>query len=239
MATYSDIFVVTDVAAVYDRIIRCIEAARRGDKVRSNRGLPAANAAIIAKLQFMQKDFQAQLRKIALLTSSRAELAIEDRLRKTQVRSDTGVSPHLRDRIVCRALGPVRGFESGAVGIADEQILNAGATGLYWRSQEFGTGTAEVGSITTAATGRLLRGYFYQTGFRGYPSPPSGEFRAHPVFKPGAPFGKEKIKSPLGVVAREIQGRHFIRDGKLLAAAQWRAQIDALQAEMIRQVDAL
>lgn len=229
MAIYRRMFVVTDVVQVHRSFLETIELAQEIDAERKSLKLPPTNVRILSELKTAYRDFEDGLNLIAKSAAVTANNAIRDIIARTQKRDDTGLGNHMRDRIVSRPIAPISGFATGAVGIADETILDR-RNGWYWRVQEFGSGTSEVRSITTAATGRFLRGYFYDTGLTN-PTAPQQGIGTQPLFRTsgriaGVPYN-------LGEVVREIKGRHFIRDGADLAEARWLKEMSDLQTETV------
>lgn len=225
MAIYRRMFVVENVATIHRLFEETIIDLEREDRALRAAGLPGVTTALDG-LKRAHGEFGKGLDQVARRGAVTASTRIKEILGQTAKRDDTRISPHIRDRIVSRPLGQIAGYSTGAVGIADEAVLDRGG-GWYWRVQEFGSGTPEVKSITTAATGRILRGYFYDAGMRNPVAPDATLFGAHPLFRPGPPIQGEPYR--VGIVRREVEGRHFIKKGADAAEAEWRRNVAALQ----------
>lgn len=248
MALYQRIFTVSDIAVVHrlfhDSLRLCeqidLEARRRGGQPR----------ALATRREILRAygEFNDELRVLATKTAREADSRMRARLRSTQVRPDTGASPHLAALLRSRPLQRFGPVQTGEVGVADEAWLDKAINphspgyGPYWRAQEHGTGTPEVPS----QIGRILRGYFYGTGYTD-PTPPRAQYRGgggpHPIFVSGRAsklpgsvsggIGPRGGRGGYGTISREIQGRHFIRDGANSALADWRAGLRRVENDAI------
>lgn len=241
MAVYRRMFVVQNVVSIHRLFLQTLELARVADRQLSASGLPPQNVALIAAVNTAYADYKKGLDSIAVRAAVTANSRIREVLANTQVRTDTGLSPHLRDRIVSRPLPPIAGFVTGAVGIADEAVLEraGGASGwaAYWKAQEYGTGSREVRTII----GNMLRGYFYDRGFTGPTVPAQALFRHHPVFAPGPPIGGRTpgLGFGRGIVQRDIVGRHFVQKGADAAQAEYLASMRALETATIAELSGI
>lgn len=213
-----------------DMILACERVNARARKG----GLTQPLVAVRRDLIRAAGEHRRVLNALAASTAADATAQIKDRLKATASRSrgPTGVSPHLASLIFSKPLIP----NSGSVGIARTSTLNRSINpntpgyGPYWRAQEYGTGSSEV----VSQRGRVIVGFFYGQGGGGVGSRPSAAFRGgggpHPVFIPGSVQpGPRGGRGGKGTIGREIQGRHFIRDGADAAATKWRNEMKLIE----------
>jgi hypothetical protein len=259
VARYARIFAPTNILTVHELFARDLSLAERIDQLERAKKLPSTAAATITLLERAYADFNRSLDEHARVTARLATTSIKGRIAATRAmnRGDTGRGQHLRNAIRSRALGRSGGLATGAVGVADLDVLDAlrnpiGDYGPYWRAQEHGTGTAEV----KAQTGRVIRGYFFGRGFGGTPEPPRGQYRGlgagpHPIFVSGASGaaafgalgfsggpGKAGGRGGFGTISVELPGRHFIRDGANAAEATWQRGLRAIEYRTLRDMRA-
>jgi hypothetical protein len=144
------------------------------------------------------------------------------------------------------------------VGIASEDRLDkalnptAPGYGPYWRAQEFGTGSPEV----VTQVGRVIFGYFSGTGLEG-PSRPQHQYSGgggpHPIFVSAKAAraaaaevgigdfggGSRGGKGGKGVIGKEIEGKHFIRDGANGALTEWKLGMRRIEDATISELKAV
>lgn len=258
MPYYQRIFTIADVARVHKLFGEALRVARQVDIERRALGLPSATVATQRELRAAYLLFNDELDTLARATAAAADKSIRDRIKATQKRADTRMSPHLRDLIKSRALNPLgRGLATGAVGIADEDMLNRAVNptspqyGPFWRAQEFGTGSPEVKS----QLGRVIRGYFFGGGLTDPEVPQSvyaGGGGPHPIFVSAA--SQQSIMGSVGfaggggarggvggfgTIQHEIEGRHFIGDGANAVLADWRVGIRDIETRTVQRLQAV
>lgn len=160
-----------------------------------------------AAVRAVLADMWAEYERLGIRAAAKADSFVRNRIRQTQVRPDA--SGRLRSSIASHPLPST--FPAGAIGIADLDQLDRGATqaGPYWRAQEYGT---------TAHVGRVVPGYFQPGSAR----PDPAQFRAHPYFEP-VQFQRG---TPAMVIRRPLRARHFLRDGAAETVV-WRAAQEA------------
>lgn len=255
---YQRVFAIADVAHVHKLFGQALRVARQVDLERAALGLAPTTIATQREIRAAYLLFNDELDTLARTTAAAADRRIRERLKATQKRQDTRLSPRLQDLIKSRAISPLgRGLSTGAVGIADEDWLDKAVNptsphyGPYWRAQEFGTGTPEVAS----QIGRVLRGYFFGPGLSDPEVPRaiySGGGGPHPIFVSSrsqlslygsAGFsggaGSRGGLGGFGTIRHEIQGRHFIRDGANAVLADWRAGIRQIESTTIARLQAV
>lgn len=257
MARYARIFVVSDIAEVhraFDRDFRLLEQLALVERAGN---LPQTGVATMRLLELAYANFNRELDDLAKRTAASATDLIKERIRATRARNrgDTGRGAHMRNMVRSRPLPRIGGLASGAVGVADLDVLDSlrnplGNYGPYWRAQEYGTGSTEV----PAQKGRVIRGYFFGRGFGGTPEVPREEYRGlgvgpAPIFVgagagsaafggvgfSGGP-GRSGGRGGYGTISVELPGRHFIRDGANAARIQW---LNGLRATEYRAQRAL
>jgi hypothetical protein len=172
-----------------------------------------------------------------------AKRAMRSRFDRTKTpRAARGGSP-LRSALVARrAAYPI---PTGAVGIADLDRLNAvinpftPSYGPYWRAQEYGTGADGVPS----QVGRRIHGFFTDRSGIGNAQRPVAGGGTHARFisssSPHALLGPRGGSGGPGVIRREIQGRHFIRDGARDGYPEWLRLIRDADQHAIRSLQGL
>lgn len=259
MTQFQRIFVVSDVADVHRLFAEAFRAAREADRALAAAGLATRSQATLAELRAAYLAFNDGLRTHAQATAHDADRRMKRILKDKQVRPDTGLSPHLSSLIKSRPVSVIgHGIETGAVGIASEDSLNKAINptspqyGPYWRAQEYGTGSPEV----VSQIGRTIYGYFYGTGLVG-PSRPQSQYAGgrgpHPIFvssssaqAAGAEVGisnygggKRGGKGGKGVIQKEIEGKHFIRDGANEALAEWRLGMRQIEQSTISRLQSV
>jgi hypothetical protein len=248
MSTWQRIFVVTNAIDVQvligNQILQC---ERVNARARANGQVPPLESYRRSLIRVAVKNRQ-ELNAAAARTAADATKYIRARLAATAVRPDTGVAPHLADLIESRPLIP----NTGTVGIANEDKLNRAINpntpgyGPYWRAQEYGTGPASQSHVPPGTPaipsqkGRQLRGYFYGPGVTGG-TPPQSQYRGgggpHPIFIPSSVrSGPRGGRGGKGVISKEIDARHFIRDGANLAAVEWRREMRRLDDAAARSL---
>lgn len=247
MADYVRYLSNPSVGDVHVQFARVLQLARELDAL-TGRGSGTRQVVLRA-----YDKFNRELDALAQSTAVNATKRIQERLKATAKRPDTGVRPHLRNGIVSRPLKRFGLLGTGEVGVAAIDSLNkvVSATspgyGPYWRAQEFGTGSAEVKS----QKGRVIRGYFFGPGLSS-PAVPTKGRSDQPIFVPGRQKGGVTASGTMkggigpsggrggyGTIGREIQGRHFIRDGADLARAEWLREMRAIERATIRGLDAV
>jgi len=233
MAKYRRAFIAPDVLAVHAAFDRVLRSAARLDRL----GGPGGSTRAVALRAYLV--FNRELEALAVRTAADATKRIILRIEKTASRPDTGVRPHMRDAVVSRPFqfGGVR-LQTGAVGVADEDVLDAlvdplyPAAGSYWLAQELGT---------RKHMGRVLRGYFYGPGFSNPDVPRATRPNPlQPLFVPGAaragPAGGGGGK---GTIQRPINPRFFVRDGANAAAAEWRRGMARIETTTLKSLNAV
>lgn len=235
MAVYSRGLVLADIARLHRLWQDAIAEAER-----ANRRTKGGAAGIVRLLKASYRKFNADLDELARRTSAEAVTAMQERLDQTERRRNTGVRPHLRSRLHARPLDIGGPFATGAVGIADEDLLDKlvdplyPADGPYWRTQEFGS---------TAHVGRQIRGYFFDPGGRGPKAPARGytgnRAIAQPLFTPSSKQqGPQGGRGGKGTIRVPIRARHFIRDGAKQAEANWRVGLRRIERESLAAIRA-
>jgi hypothetical protein len=260
MATYQRIFTVPKVGVVHRQFAEIFALAKAVDLERRALGLPPTTVATQQVVRRAYLKFNEELDTLAATTAQQATAAIRQRLKQTQVRVDTRMGPHLSGGIKSRPLRRFGAISTGEVGVADEDALNRVVNptspqyGPYWRAQEYGTGGAGGPGEPSVPSqvGRILYGFFYGAGLGGDPEVPRAQYAGgggpHPIFVSassqrsiygslgfGGGGGQRGGVGGLGTISKEIQARHFIRDGANQARAAWfrgieRAQSDAIAA---------
>lgn len=262
VAVYQYIYSVTDVAQTYREFLATIEDCKLTDRVRARAGLPPITLQTQAVLYRSFNDFEKGLRHVAQRGATNAQQAMRDTLdARIGPRGSTGRSPHLKQRVTARALPPLGGTETGAVGVAPEEVLNRAVDplnpqyGAYWRAIEFGTANQQLepgDPKVPSQKGRVIKGYFFEAGYGGSGEPPRATYQQggpHPLFvsaragaQQAASIGFSSGIGPrggaggYGTIKREIVGKHFIRDGAARAATEWKREMAALQARTIGSI---
>lgn len=251
MALFQRIFVVENAPAIYRLFVQTLEAARLADLARQRAGLPPATTATQQALVRGLTDFEAGLRIVADRGAAIAQREMRAKLDayiQATGRGPTGRSPNLKMRTTARRLPPVAGSETGAVGVAPEDVLNRAVNpdtpgyGTFWRAIEEGTGG--LGGVPSQM-GRRIKGYFTgpAPGY-GDQTRPLAQYRAggiHPIFIPNSVagslglrgIGKRGGTGGLGTIQREIRPAHFIRDGANAALAEWRREVEQLELRTV------
>lgn len=225
MTTFVRIFASVDTIRFEIELAQAIAACDRVNRKAVRQAQPAPLLTVERDLVRLLAKHRQELNTIATRTAATADAAMRARLKSSAVRSPTGVAPHLSTLLVSRPLQP----NTGWVGVARKATLdrainpNTPGYGPYWRAQEYGTGSKEVKS----QRGRTIVGFFYGTGATGQGSRPAaihaGGGGPHPVFIPGSQrAGPKGGKGGKGTINKEIEGRHFIRDGADAAREKWR-----------------
>lgn len=248
MATYARIFVLVDVAHVYEEFTQTLDAVRLGIRAARDPARKRGLQATEKEIQAVLLQYSRGLDSLALKSSKLAEKSMKSAFdaTKSRTRGRTGKKPGLRSKLDARPLRlPGLSGGTGMVGVANVNSLNkltnefSPGYGTYWRAQEFGTGTNEVPS----QVGRVIQGFFVGAGGGGDPERPNAAYRGgggpHPIFISaksqravfsaagfaGRGAGQRGGVGGLGTIGREIQGRHFIRDGANRARDVWQAEI--------------
>lgn len=242
MTTWHRGFILEDVGAVYRTFQETM--ALLNAEAAANPALRRAYRAQAAEIRRIEVRWANSIDRAAVVAAQQATAAIRRRLKATAKRTPTGKSPSLEKAIFCARAVIVAGIKTGAVGIADEDRLNAVTNpfspgyGPYWRAQEYGTGSREVKS----QIGRQLYGYYVGKGGGGTPERPRAQYRGgggpHPIFVAssaqtaifgGVGFtggaGKRGGLGGPGQIHHEIAGRHFIRDGAAIARRGWQTAL--------------
>lgn len=240
-------FVIPDVAVVHEVFQKCISDADRLVVEERKAGKTPANMmgpVLLAELRLAYRRFNEGLRQAAEKGAARATKGMIEHLKGTRRRPGTGTAPALEDLLEA---APIRvgNYESGAVGVANVELLNQAINphsrgyGPYWRALEYGTGQGGVPS----QVGRILYGSFTGPGGAS-PTPPMAEFAGgggpHPVFishHAGDPasIGGERIAG-LGTIGAEIEPKRFIRFGADGAAVRWRGDVAEVQARALKDL---
>lgn len=228
MARYVRRFTAPQVPLVHREFLTAIRLANEAGRPQTAR-----------LLQLAHIEYQRGLREVAVKTSKLATKGIKEQLSKTARRPDTGVRPHLRDGIRSAPLGPIGGLESGIVQVASlaalENVVNPDDPNKvpYWIVQEEGS---------RANIGRTLVGFFYDRGFQGPTKPApgyTGTAGAQPLFAPGTLIpGPRGGRGGKGVITNPIPARHFVRDGRLPALAEYRRDLNRVQVEASKNIAA-
>lgn len=244
MALYVRGFVIPDVAqvhAAYQKLIGDLEALVMEAR-RVNSKEAGAFAVQLADVRIAYRDFNMGLKKVATDGSIRATKGMLERLDQNRARPSSGSTPALRDLVEANPLPAIGGYQTGAVGVGNVELLNRAINphsrgyGPFWRAIEYGTGQHGVPS----QIGRILYGSFTAAGGAD-PTPPMPEYAGgggpHPIFLSGyqSQAGGDRV-SGLGTIGKEIEARHFIRYGADGAAVQWRAEISALQDRAVESL---
>ena len=170
----------------------------------------------------------ADLHKIAVEGAGLADEMIKERIEATRAPNrpaEGEMATHIRSEP-----GPLGSVGVGAMSELDKIINPEGEWGPFWRAQEYGTGGA--GGVPTQI-GRRLYGTFEPSG-----EPPREEMRGLRVgtdlaFYPGG------ANPGLGRITVDLPPRFFLHDGASLAAAKWLEMMNALQDQVIRDLEAL
>lgn len=253
MATYERIFVIPDVGRTHILFRDLFRLAEQIEKEAGRTpGAPRA-AATMRELLRAYASFNSQLDDLAKVTAAAATKEIRRQIGLTAVRPDTGVKPHLRDLIRCRPLRPAGKLATGTVGIADIDWLNKAINpaspeyGTYWMAQEFGS---------TAQVGRVIRGFFFGSGYGGAPSAPQAQYAGgggpHPIFVTArsqrALYGDSGFSGGagsqggvggFGTIRHPIRPRHFIQKGADQALGEWRRGIRLITKDVETQLRAV
>lgn len=236
--TYRRIFVIADIASVHREFQLAIAECVRVNSAARGRGARPPAQAIERQLRREHALFQQRLDALAVKTAATATTAIQRRLKQTARRPSTGEKPGLHNLIRSRPLPRIAGFATGAVGVADQAVLERAVDpdypqfGTYWLAQELGT---------RKHIGRTIRGYFGTAGFADIEVPRSqysGGSGPHPVFSPLI-VGPRGGRGGPGLIRHEIHARHFVRDGANAARATWQADLRAIEASTIRDLAAV
>lgn len=198
-----------------------------GDRARA--------AALDAALQQMF----ARVDLLAKRTAVTADNTIRARIAATQKRPSTP-GPHMRDHIHSVPLPST--VPGGAVGIANldelDKVVNPRTGGAYWLAQEIGTGRTDNETGITMPSQKAgvfggprkpVLGFFQPGDSRANES----QFRVHPYFQQ-EPYRKG---IPAMVVRREIQPRHFLRDGAEVAYQQHGSGLRSIEKSALTRMD--
>jgi hypothetical protein len=257
VAVYQRIFVSRDAAQVHRLFLEVTREARQLDLLARRAGIPGGARAALVEIEAAYRRYNEELRGLAQTTARDSERRM--RAKVTHVRPSTRLgNTHLKALLKSRPIRLVPGIESGAVGIADEAWLNKAVNptspqyGPYWRAQEYGTGSPEVPS----QIGRTIVGYFYGPGLTN-PTRPDPQFAGgggpHPIFVSaksaaaiagGSGFhdyggGRRGGKGGRGIIGKEIEGKHFIRDGANEALAEWRLGMRRIEQSTIARLQSV
>lgn len=247
MATYVRIFSNPDVADIHVKFAAIIREITAVEAARRRAGLPPVTGATRAAVLRAYKHMNDRLDATASRTAADSVKRIQAQLKATAKRPDTGLRPHLRNGIVSRPLHRFGPVATGEVGVAAIESLDkvrnptSPSYGPYWRAQEFGTGSPEV----KTQKGRHIYGYFFEGGLTNPARPTKGR-SDQPIFVSGRAGGlPSSVKGGTGpkggrggpgVIGREIEGRHFIRDGADRARAEWLRGIRQVERETVREL---
>lgn len=250
MAQYRRILVVEDIAQIhrrYARVLTLLAAAERDPRLRGR------YAGRRRQTQLAYANFQRGLNDVARHNATLAEKRMKQRFDQTRARANTGHGGlHLRQALRARPAQIGSRLATGAVGIADIEILNSVVNpaspqyGPFWRAQEYGTGFGEVPS----QEGRVFRGSFYDRGYNN-PTPPIAGRGDQPIFVStrnaralapsfsGSSRGGMGGHDGLGTIHREIQPRRFITNTIQDIEPLWRADINRVQGQAIASLRAI
>lgn len=238
MATYVRGFVIPEVGDVHIAYKRAIAIALENVTLAVRAGVAAGLAKEqLATLEAGYRVFQSNLQAAAVTAAAAATVEMRDKFRATVKRVlTTGEGPSLIALLVARPL-TIPGFATGAVGIADTQLLGTAINpnsryGTYWRTQEYGTDADSPEGHIPGQEGRVIFGAFSGGGETSAPdSAFAGGGGPHPIF---ISHKDSPSDTPgFGTIGMEIAGRHFIRDGADAALLKWRADIARTQSEAI------
>lgn len=252
MAQYVRIFVVENVERIHRDFLDAIRLARQVEQIRVKQGRGAGAVATRRELQRAYADFNRELDGIAKTTAVAARAAIRREIATTRTRPDTGNGPHLRDMIRARPIHPLGIIATGAVGVADidvlDQLVNPQSPqyGPYWRSQEYGYKFR--GKQLTGVVGG-----FYDRGFGGGPYRAESQFAGgsgpHPLFLPGRTGGAMAMaaggtfRSGAGMslvkFRSNLRPRGFIEKGASAAEVVWRRDLARLEAQVDARLAAI
>lgn len=249
MARYARGFLVTDIAEVhlgFDRLFTTLELAQRNPATRAR--------ARIEREQLLRdyREFNREMEELALRGAADATERMRAKFKRTKRRSLTVQAPYLLNALRAKPLVTGLKLSAGAVGVADLDRLNKVTNpsspqhGAYWRAQEFGTGQP---GGPPSQLGRVIRGYFYDRGLSN-PTPPVSGGGSQPIFvsarnanAAAAALGHGQFGGGTrggfggyGTIQREIQGRHFIRDGADLAYRDWLAGLRVIEARAVARL---
>jgi hypothetical protein len=238
-----------DAVEVYREIQRLLAAIRR--QIGQTRD-PRRRARLVAfesQVRVVQLRYSEDMDRAAVLGGRLATSAMRRRFDRTKTpRAARGGSPLRRALTARRAILPL---PTGGVGIADVERLEAlrnpfaPSYGSYWRAQEFGTGSSDpdTGITVPSQIGRRIHGFFTDRSGIGNAQRPVAGGGTHARFiassSPFALQGPKGGQGGPGLIRREIEGRHFIRDGAHDAYPEWLRAIRTADRHAIRSLQGL
>jgi hypothetical protein len=236
-----------DAAIVYrefQETLRVMRIAASRATGRRKAGLEAQ----ITEVQLVQARYVRDMEKAAAVGAAAATKAVRRRFDQTRSARSSGAS-RLRRSLTAR---PAKfALPTGNVGIGDIDLLDrvvnpfSPSFGSYWLAQEIGTGAqdAESGVSIRSQLHRRIFGFFTDRSGGGNIDVPRAGGGTHARFvaasSPNAVLGPRGGRGGPGEIKREIQGRHFLRDGRDHAFDTWLAHIRAADTRAIRSLQGL
>jgi hypothetical protein len=168
-----------------------------------------------------------------------AEVNIKEAEIDTRVRPETNGDggPRLNDYV--GESHPLPGVP-GSVGMNFEPTLDANVS--WWWTNEFGY---------SGHIGRVVHGFFYDSGFTGRSRPDPGRFREHPLFRAEGPQSgaildqKESPRKmakgtrPGMLIRNPIPNREFVRKGGAKTEAVWHTKVKAAESRFVASIEAI
>lgn len=243
MATFVTGYNHPDAVIVFREFQRLLATVRRQAARTRNPRRRAALAATEAEIRLVQLRYSEDMDRAAIRGGEVAKKGMKARFDRTKTPRAARGGSHLRNALLARkAIYPI---PTGAVGIADLDALNkivnpfSPSYGPYWRAQEYGTGAGEVPS----QVGRRIHGFFTDASGIGDAQRPVAGGGTHARFiassSPHAILGPRGGQGGPGLIRREIQGRHFIRDGARDGYPEWLRMIRLADDHAIRSLQGL
>lgn len=195
-----------------------------------------ASASVVRNAFFrLESELKDIARHIAALATEEIQRAEAD----SRVRPDTGGDGGKRLEDYLGESNPLD-VVPGSVGVNFEPPLYQNVP-WWWTNEEGYSGHI----------GRVVHGYFYDSGFTN-PSAPSGaQFREHALFRAEGPQQESGFRlddgeqyekpgrgaRPAMVIKNPIPERRFVREGVRVAEAEWHARVRAARSRFDATVD--
>lgn len=228
----------------YARFLEAVAAAE--SRMLTDRGrTPAERQRDAEKIRRAFNQYERELKLLARDTARLAEREIKRLERTTRVRPDTAGEGGSR---LNRGIGKSRALPviPGSVGINDDEWAMSHGVAWWW-TNEWGY---------SGHIGRVVHGFFYDTGGSGRAAPGAQPSRSQPLFRPegfqrapgyrqldssGAAFHKRSYKRPKGgrpgmLISNPIPARRFVREGALVAERRWHIEVERARQHFLRQI---
>jgi hypothetical protein len=249
MARYYTGYNHIDAALVYREFDATLRALRKALAVAPPGRRKTALRATLTEVQLVLSRYQRDMHRASVSGSAAATKAVRQVFDETRTPRSAGKGSRLRKSLTARPMKLP--LPTGNVGIGDVALMDrvtnpfSPGFGSYWLAQEIGTGAndPESGVSIRSQLHRRIFGFFTDRSGGGDIDVPRAGGGTHARFiganSPGAVLGPRGGRGGPGEIKREIQGRHFLRDGRDRAYDTWLGQIRAADTRAIRSLQGL